>query len=71
MPGAQVSLLDFFWRRSYSAVEASERCRLARALLLALGVAYYLGLKLSSKSRSCGTCRSPILVWLKQGREVG
>eukprot|EP00435_Cladocopium_sp_Y103_P056642 s671_g19.t1 len=46
-----VSLLDFFWQRSYSAVEASERCRLARALLLALGVAYYLGLKLWNKNR--------------------
>ncbi|CAL1163139.1 unnamed protein product [Cladocopium goreaui] len=46
-----VSLLDFFWRRSYSAVEASERCRLARALLLALGVAYYLGLNREQRDR--------------------
>lgn len=42
----QVSLLDFFWHRSYSSVGASERCRVARALLLAFGVAFYLGLKL-------------------------
>ena len=39
-----VRLLRFFRQNSFSAPEANERCRMARALLLALGVSFYLGL---------------------------
>ena len=39
-----VRLLGFFGQHSFSAPEANERCRAARALLLALGMSFYLGL---------------------------
>ena len=44
-----VRLLVFFRQHSFAQPDVNERCRAARALLLALGVSFYLGLNSSQR----------------------